>query len=91
MILILPFGRKLNILKTNFNNPSNVCAIPARAEPIAAKSALTRPRMVLRIDWRKAMMELKVAMMALKMEETRFVRDSTREGMAALVFDSDSS
>lgn len=47
--------------------------------------------MVLRIDWRKAMMELKVAMMALKMEETRFVRDSTREGMAALVFDGDSS
>lgn len=37
------------------------------------------------------MMELKVAMIVLKMEETRFVRDSTREGMVALVFAVDSN
>lgn len=77
--------RGQNILKRNLNNPSNVCAIPAIAAPIAEKNALIRPRIVLRIDWRTAMIELKVARIVLVIEEMSWEMDSTMEGMVAVV------
>lgn len=42
------------------------------------------PKMVLRIDWKTAMMEEKMAVMAWKIDETKFPRESTREGILAI-------
>lgn len=74
---------RVNILSKNFTKPSNVCATPAINEPIAEKKALMRPRIVLRIDWRRATMEERVAPMVLKMEAKRLERDSMRDGIVA--------
>lgn len=60
-----------------------MCATPAINEAIAEKKALMRPRIVLRIDWRRATMEERVAPMVLKMEAKRLERDSMRDGIFA--------
>lgn len=52
--------------------------------PRVAKRVRTRSKTVASRFWKSAVIELKTAMMALKMEETKSLRDSTREGMFAL-------
>ena len=44
------------------------------------------PRMALKRDWKTARIEPRVAVMAWKMEEKRLPRDSTREGMIAIIW-----
>ena len=44
------------------------------------------PRMALKRDWKTARIEPRVAVMAWKMEEKRLPRDSTREGMIAVIW-----
>lgn len=55
--------------------------------PIALKAVPMTSKMVWMIDWNTAMMELTTAMMAPKMEETKFPRESMREGIFAIVVD----
>lgn len=69
--------------KKNLTNPSKVCTIVVTAELSAAKNALMIPRIILKIDWKTAMIELKVAMMVLTMEAMRLLIDSITEGMIA--------
>lgn len=53
--------------------------------PIAEKAVWITPKIVSMMDWKTAKMELKTAMMAPKIEETRFPRESIREGIFALL------
>lgn len=49
--------------------------------PIAENAVPITPKMVSMMDWKTAKIELMTAMMAPKMEETRFPRESIKEGM----------
>lgn len=74
------------LLRRNFTKPSNVCARPEIAVPTAANAVCMTPRKALRIDWKTATMEPRTAVKAWKMEEMKFPRDSTREGILCLVW-----
>ena len=54
--------------------------------PTADNAVCMTPRMALKIDWKTATMEPRTAVMAWKMEEMKFPRDSTREGILYLVW-----
>jgi hypothetical protein len=51
------------------------------AVPRAEKAVWMTPRIALKRDWNTATMELRTAVMAWKIEETKFPRESTREGI----------
>jgi hypothetical protein len=53
--------------------------------PTAAKADEMIPQTVLNRDWKTARIELKTAVMAPKIEEMKLPRESTREGMIAVV------
>lgn len=56
--------------------------------PIAENAVPMTPKIVSRMDWKTAKIELKTAMIAPKMEEMRFPIESIKEGMFGFVVDS---
>jgi hypothetical protein len=73
------------LLRRNFNKLSNVCVRPETAVPTAENAVWMTPSKILKIDWKTATMEPRTAVKAWKMEETKFPRDSTREGILVCV------
>ena len=64
-----------------------MCAREEIAVPTAANAAWMTPKMVLKIAWKTVKIEPSAAVIVWKMLVTRFLRESTREGIIAMYCD----
>jgi hypothetical protein len=83
LVKIIAKGRR-NPLNKNLNSPSKVCARPDIIVPTAERAVLRTSKRVLNRVWNTARIEVKMALIAPKIEETKLPKESTREGMIAV-------